>query len=146
MHSLSSTYAKSHGTVIVERLQIGNMVQVSSGLARRILDAGWGRLVEMLRYKLAWQGGQLIEVPAAFSSQTCSACGHVDASSRSAERFCCSSCAYSDHADLNAAKVLKSRANRSALPLEGSLPESARRKGKVVVLRVPRRPPQSPAL
>jgi putative transposase len=146
LHSLSSTYAKSHGTVIVERLQIKNMVQVSSGLARRILDAGWGRLVEMLRYKLAWQGGQLVEVPAAFSSQTCSACGYVDASSRSAELFCCSSCAYSDHADLNAAKVLKSRASRSALPLEGSLPESARRKGKVVVLRVPRRPPQSPAL
>ena len=146
LHCLSSTYAKSHGTVIVERLQIGNMVQASSGLARRILDAGWGRLVEMLRYKLAWRGGQLVEVPAAYSSQTCSACGYVHASSRSAERFRCSLCGYSDHADLNAAKVLKSRANRSALPLEGALPESTRRKGKVVVLRVPRRPPQSSAV
>lgn len=146
LHSLSSAYAKSHGTVIVERLQIGNMVQPSAGLARRILDAGWGRLVEMLRYKLAWRGGKLVEVPAAYSSQTCSACAHVDASSRSAERFCCSQCGYSDHADLNAAKVLKSRANRSALPPEGSLPQSTRRKGKVVVLRVPRRAPQSSAL
>jgi putative transposase len=146
LHSLSSAYAKSHGTVIVERLHIGNMVQANSALARRILDSGWGRLVEMLRYKLAWQGGQLLEVTAAYSSQTCSACGHIDAQSRLAERFCCSLCGYSDHADLNAAKVVKSRANRSALPPEGSLPESARRKGKVVVLRVPRRAPQSSGL
>lgn len=146
LHTLSTTYAKSHGTVIVERLQIANMVQARSTLARRILDAGWGRLVEMLRYKLAWRGGQLVEVTAAYSSQTCSACGHVDPCSRSAERFLCCSCGYSDHADLNAAKVLKSRANRSALPPEGALPVSTRRKGKVVVLRVPRRPPQSPAL
>lgn len=139
LHELSSAYAKNHGTVIVERLQIANMVQVRSSLARRILDAGWGRLVEMLRYKLAWRGGQLVEVPAAYSSQTCSACGHVDASSRRVEAFRCCSCGYSDHADLNAAKVLKSRANRSALPPEGALPVSTRRKGKVVALRVPRR-------
>jgi putative transposase len=146
LHTLSSAYAKSHGTVIVERLQITNMVRANSGLARRILDSGWGRLVELLRYKLAWHGGTLVEVPAAHSSQTCSACGHLDAASRSAERFCCTNCRYSDHADLNAAKVLKSRANRSALPPEGSLPQSTRRKGKVVVLRVPRRAPQSSAL
>ena len=146
LHTLSNAYAKSHGTVIVERLQITSMVRANSGLARRILDSGWGRLVELLRYKLAWHGGTLVEVPAAHSSQTCSACGHLDAASRSAERFFCTNCGYSDHADLNAAKVLKSRANRSALPLEGSLPKSTRRKGKVVVLRVPRRAPQSSAL
>lgn len=144
LHQLSSTYAKNHGTVIVERLQIANMVQVRSSLARRILDAGWGRLVQMLRYKLGWRGGQLLEVSAAYSSQTCSACGHVDASSRSAEAFRCCSCGYSDHADLNAAKVLKSRANRSVLPLEGALPVSTRRKGKVVALRVPRRSSTKP--
>ena len=146
LHSLSNAYAKSHGTVIVERLQIRSMVRANSGLARKILGSGWGRLVEMLRYKLAWQGGRLVEVPAAHSSQTCSACAAVDARSRSGERFCCTSCGHLDHADLNAAKVLKSRANRSALPLEGSLPESSRRKGKKVALRVPRRPPQSSAL
>ena len=146
LHTLSSAYAKSHGTVIVERLQISSMVRANSGLARRILGSGWGRLVQMLSYKLAWQGGRLVEVPAAHSSQTCSACGYVDARSRAAQRFRCTSCGYLDHADLNAARVLKSRANRSALPLEGPLPESTRRKGKVVVLRVPRRHPQSPVL
>ena len=145
LHSLSSAYANSHGTVVVERLQTANMLR-NRPLARRIADAGWSRLVQLLRYKLAWNGGQLIEVPAAYSSQTCSACGAIDRESRHGERFSCTRCGYLDHADLNAAKVLKSRANRSALPVEGALPESTRRSRKVVVLRVPRRPPQSPAL
>ncbi len=145
LHTLSAAYAKSHGTVVVERLQIANMIR-NRPLARRIADAGWNRLVELLRYKLAWSGGQLIEVAAAYSSQTCSACGAIDAESRYGERFRCTRCGYADHADLNAAKVLKSRVNRSALPVEGTPPEGTRRSRKVVKLRVPRRSPQSPAL
>ncbi len=149
LHELSARLSKSHATVVVEKLNIRGMVQ-NRHLARDIAAAGWGRLVEMLRYKLAWSGGQLVEVPAQYSSQTCSACGHVDALSRSAERFRCTACGAECHADVNAAKVLRSRyqarANRSCLPMEGPLPESARRSGKVVKLRVPRRPPQSSAL
>jgi putative transposase len=145
LHTLSAAYAKSHGTVVVERLQTANMIQ-NRPLARRIADAGWSRLVDQLRYKLAWNGGQLIEVPAAYSSQICFACGEVDAESRRGETFRCTRCAHVDHADLNAAKVLKSRANRSALPVEGAPPEGTRRSRKVVKLRVPRRSPQSPAL
>jgi putative transposase len=145
LHTLSAAYANSHGTVVVERLQTANMLHNRS-LARRIADAGWSRLVELLRYKLAWRGGCLVEVPAAYSSQTCSGCGAVDAGSRHRERFRCTHCGYVDHADLNAANVLKSRVNRSALPAEGAPPEGTRRSRKVVKLRVPRRSPQSPVL
>jgi putative transposase len=145
LHTLSAAYAKSHGTVVVERLHIENMVR-GRPLARRIGAAGWGRLVEMLRYKLEWSGGQLVEVSAAYSSQTCARCGTVAAASRERERFCCVACAHVEHADINAARVLKSRVNRSALPVEGTPPKGARRSRKVVVLRVPRRPPRSSAL
>jgi putative transposase len=145
LHTLSAAYAKSHGTVVVERLQTANMLR-NRTLARRIADAGWSRLVELLRYKLAWSGGRLDEVPAAYSSRTCSACEAVDAESRHEQCFRCTHCGYVDHADLNAAKVLKSRANRSALPVEGAPPEGTRRSRKVVKLRVPRRSPQSPVL
>jgi len=146
LHELSAAYAKSHGTVVVEKLNVKGMIQ--GRLSRSIADAGWSRFAEMLRYKLAWSGGTLIEVPAHYSSQTCSVCGCVDAASRYLECFCCTGCGYVDHADLNAAKILKSRANRSALPVEGSAPEAARRSRKAkVVLRVPRRTPlQSSAL
>lgn len=144
VHQLSAGYAKSHGTVVVEKLQIGNMVKANRGLARGILDAGWGMLVEQLRYKLAWSGGTLVEVRAAYSSQTCSSCGCVDAESRASQSaFCCTSCGHRDHADLNAAKVLKGRANRSVLLGEASGLPSLRTKKR---LRAVRRSSESPAL
>ena len=138
LHVESTRLAKSHGTVVIEKLNVAGMIR--SNLARSIADAGWSRFAEMLRYKLAWSGGTLIEVPAHYSSQTCFECGCVDALSRRGEHFCCTVCGHVDHADLNAAKILKSRANRSALPVEGSLPERPQRSGKAKVsLRVPRR-------
>jgi putative transposase len=141
VQTLSAAYAKSHGTVVVEKLNMAGMVRANRGLARGILDSGWGKLVECLRYKLAWSGGQLVEVSAMYSSQTCSVCGVVDEKSRrSQSEFCCTACSYVDHADLNAAKVLKSRANRSVLPVEGSLMLGTQRSRKLKMrLRVPRR-------
>jgi putative transposase len=80
-------------------------------------------------------------VPAAYSSQTCSACGTVDAESRRSQAvFHCTSCGYRDHADLNAAKILLARANRSGLPVEGSPKLGTPRNRKRIGLRVPRRP------
>ena len=144
VHQLSAGYAKSHGIVVVERLQIGNMVKANRGLARGILDAGWSMLAEQLRYKLAWSGGTLVEVLAAYSSQTCSACGCVDAESRPSQSvFCCLSCGHRDHADLNAAKVLLGRANRSVLLGEASGLPSLRTKKR---LRAVRRSTESSAL
>jgi putative transposase len=140
LHTLSHDYAKSHGTVVIERLNVQGMVR-NHCLARRIAGAGWTRFAEMLRYKLSWSGGQLIEVPAAYSSQTCAECGCIDADSRCGERFCCTACGNVDHADLNAAKILQTRVNRSGLPVEASgLPGLRNRKVKRQ-LRVPRRSP-----
>jgi putative transposase len=94
----------------------------------------------MIRYKQEWSGGSVKLVRAAYSSQECTSCGHIDATSRRGEVFCCTKCGHTDHADINAAKVLLRRANRSALPVEGELPEGALRSRKVKVgLRVPRR-------
>jgi len=143
LHVESARLAKSHGVVVIEKLNVAGMIQ--GRLSRSIADAGWSRFAEMLRYKLAWSGGTLLEVPAAYSSQTCARCGHTDGASRRGERFRCTGCEHADHADLNAAKILKTRANRSGLPVEGLAPEAARRSRKVR-LRVPRRSSQSPAL
>lgn len=144
IHVLSAHYAKSHSTVIIERLNTKGMVRASRGLARGILDAAWGKLADYLRYKLAWSGGRLVEVSAAYSSQECSACGHINAQSRRSQaEFLCIDCGYSDHADINAAKTLLARANRSGLPVEGSLTLGTLRSGKSVRLRVPRRPPKN---
>jgi putative transposase len=141
LHCLSSTIAKSNGVVVIEKLNVASMIRNRS-LSRSIAGAGWSQFANMLRYKLTWSGGSLVEVPAQYSSQTCSVCGVVDAASRRGERFDCIACGHTDHADLNAAKVLKTRANRSGKPGDGSLPEgSGRTRKERVKLRVTRRKP-----
>lgn len=149
LHQISHDYSKSHGMVVIEKLNVRAMSSEGGahkkGLNRSILDSGWCQLVSMLRYKLSWLGGFLVEVPAAYSSQTCSVCEVVDARSRLSQAdFSCVSCGHREHADVNAAKVLKSRANRSVLPVEGQLPEGSRRSRKR--LNVARRSPKSLSL
>lgn len=148
IHTLSHDYSKSHATVVIEHLNTKGMVRANRGLARGILDAAWGKLAFCLKYKLEATGGRLIEVPAAYSSQECSACGCVDAASRrSQSEFRCTTCGYSDHADLNAAKNLLGRANHPALNARGGdLKLGPQRNGKVVRLRNPKRLLQSLAL
>jgi putative transposase len=47
----------------------------------------------------------VVKVPAAFTSQRCSACGHVDPKSRESQAvFRCTHCTRTEHADVNAAK------------------------------------------
>lgn len=72
----------------------------------------WG--VENLRKggrKLAERGGELVEVPAAYTSQTCAECGVVDRESREDQAtFKCCHCGHEDNADVNAARnVLQAR-------------------------------------
>jgi putative transposase len=133
LHTLSHDYAKSHGTVVIEKLQVGNMVKANRGLARGILDQGWGRLAEFLKYKLMRNGGQLVEVHPAYSSQTCSTCAHIDPLSRKGARFQCTRCGYYDHADINASKVLKSRWRPSVQPAESSCRLRTPRRNRKVV-------------
>jgi putative transposase len=150
LHRESSTYTKSHGTVIVERLDTRSMtasakgtidtpgtnVAAKAGLNRAILDGGWARFVNMLRYKVVPEGGTVIEVPAAYSSQTCAACGVVDvASRRSQAEFECVACGHRDHADVNAAKVLYTRGTHGGAGCGGS----ATRRPAKQQLRVARR-------
>jgi putative transposase len=146
LHVQSARLAKNHGVVVLEKLNVAGMIR--GRCARSIADAGWSRFAEMLRCKLALSGGSLVEVPAAYSSQTCHGCGHVDRESRKAQAvFECVGCGLCEHADINAAKVLlqrfEHRANRSVLPGEASgLPSLRPRKR----LRTFRRASESSAL
>ncbi len=81
----------------------GRKVRQKAGLNRVMLNEAHARTVELLEYKLAERGGQLLRVPASYTSQTCSACGHRDPASRAGIRFVCTSCGWTGHADTNAA-------------------------------------------
>ncbi|GAF85390.1 unnamed protein product, partial [marine sediment metagenome] len=123
LHEESRYYAECYGVIVVEKLKIDNMtksakgtveepgrnVKAKAGLNRAILRSGWGQFVTMLCYKAEETGAIVVEVPAAYSSQTCSECGHVASENRNGKRFCCVSCGHEDDADINAARVLVQR-------------------------------------
>ena len=53
--------------------------------------------------------GEIVYVPAAYSSQTCSRCGHIDAKNRNGRDFLCMDCAHVDDGDENAACNIRQR-------------------------------------
>jgi len=80
----------------------GRNVRAKTGLNRGISRSGWGLLVRRLEDKAP---GRVEKVPAAYTSQRCSACGHVDGRSRESQaRFRCTACGYAGNADVNAAR------------------------------------------
>lgn len=111
-----SMTASARGTIA----EPGKNVRQKAGLNRAILNAGWHQFVTILTYKMEERGGQVVTVPARFTSQTCAACGIVDARSRESQaRFRCVSCGHTDHADTNAAVNIERRWNTPLLDVEG---------------------------
>jgi putative transposase len=112
---VSTGIAWRFDVIRVEELKIGSMtrsakgtrespgrnVRQKAGLNRGILGSGWGLLVRRLEDKAP---GRVEKVSPAFTSQRCSACGHVDRDSRESQAvFRCTACGFACHADVNAA-------------------------------------------
>jgi IS605 OrfB family transposase len=91
---------------------------------RRVLHS-WAffQLRAFIAYKAALAGVPVVYVNPAYTSQTCSRCGHCEKANRQSQaRFLCRSCGFSAHADLNAAVNIRSRAAvipPDAAPLAG---------------------------
>jgi len=94
--------------------QPGRNVHAKAGLNRVVLDAGFGLLQQMIVAKAEEAGCAVVAVDARYSSQTCSRCGHVAAESRRRRRFVCIACGFRVHADINAALVIRGRAELPA--------------------------------
>ena len=80
----------------------GRSVRQKAGLNREIMRSGWGLLVRRLQDKAP---GRVEKIDPAFTSQRCSACGHIAAESRKSQAlFVCVACGCTLNADVNAAK------------------------------------------
>ena len=112
-HHASKAIAAKASTVYIEDLKTKNMtksakgtaeasgknVKAKAGLNRVILGTGWGQCEQILGYKCR----QVIKVPAAYTSQRCSKCGHIEKANRKRqEEFKCIACGYAVNADYNA--------------------------------------------
>ncbi len=108
-----------YGVIAVEDLKIKNMtrsakgtvtqpganVRQKAGLNRAILAKGWHHFALALLSAARYTGTRIVTVPPEYTSQCCSACGHVDPKSRESQAvFRCTQCAHVEHADVNAAK------------------------------------------
>jgi putative transposase len=127
LHQLSSELAGSHGTIVVEHLNVAGMAR-NRRLARAISDAGFAELRRQLTYKSQWYGSVLVTADRWYpSSKTCSACGAAKAKlPLSARVFSCDACGIRIDRDLNAA------CNLAALVTEvvaGSGPETQNARG-----------------
>jgi putative transposase len=74
-----------------------------TGLNRSIRDAGWGQFLDLMSAKAESAGREFIRVNPAYTSQTCSECGHREVANRNGKVFLCLSCGHRDDADINAA-------------------------------------------
>ena len=83
--------------------QPGAGVAQKRGLNRLISRSGWGQLGARLQHKAC---GRVEQIPAAYTSQRCSACGHVAPGNRKSQAvFECEACtAGRCNADVNAAR------------------------------------------
>lgn len=128
LHQRTTELVRDHALIAIEDLAVRSMtasaagtveapgknVRAKAGLNRAILRNGWSIARQMLEYKAAWSGVMLVAVPPAYTSQTCSTCGHVNAQSRKSQAvFACVACGHAENADRNAAKNILRRAEDS---------------------------------
>ncbi len=112
----STDLARRFDVIRIEDLRINNMtrsatgtitepgrnVRAKAGLNQGILASAWGRLVRRLQDKAP---GRVEKINPAFTSQRCSACGHIAAGSPESQAlFRCVACGYACNSDVNAAR------------------------------------------
>jgi len=108
LHKASRKIADTYETLYVEDLKITNMVR-NHCLAKSISDAGWGRFIGMIAYKVEGTGGQLIQVDPRSTTQICSWCGEKVEKSLSDRMHECPCCGLVMNRDENAALNILAR-------------------------------------
>lgn len=107
LHKLSTQIVKNHDAIVVENLNINGMVK-NRRLSAAICDVGWGKFIDMLKYKAAWAGKSFVQV-GRFSptSQTCSQCGARRPMPISLRMYECEECGLKLDRDLNASRNIR---------------------------------------
>jgi len=135
-----------------------NGAGAKTGLNRSLLDQALGKILLFSRYKAARAGKIVLTVPAHFSSQECSCCGHTSPANRKSQaQFHCEACGHTENADANASAVIQKRGlaalaqllsapGRGAfqLPVEATRPGVHLPKAKAPTKRVSEAPTSPP--
>jgi len=126
LHKFSRQLVNRCGEIYVGNVKPSSFTKTK--LAKSVLDAGWGLLKTMLDYKCEIAGVVFKEVNEAYTTQACSCCGALSASSpkgraglRIREWSCCE-CGVTHDRDINAARnILAVGRGRPAVGITVSL-------------------------
>ncbi|HEU5348643.1 MAG TPA: RNA-guided endonuclease TnpB family protein [Ktedonobacterales bacterium] len=108
---VSTAKGTGRGIALEDLTHIRSRVNGSKRQRRVLHNWGFFQLRAFIAYKAALAGVRVVSVDPAYTSQTCSACGHCEKANRKAQStFLCQSCGFSAHADVNAAINIGCRA------------------------------------
>lgn len=108
LHEQSTKIANENSLIVVGNVNAAAIAKTR--LAKSVLDAGWSTFRHMLRYKAARRQAVYVEADERYSSQTCSCCGAIPASSPKGmgalgmRRWECDECGADHDRDVNAAR------------------------------------------
>jgi putative transposase len=107
LHKTSRWLVNAYSFLAFENLNVAGLAK--GFLAKSVLDCSWAEFTDMLAYKAAEAGCEIMLVDPAYTSQRCSNCGFARKKSL-AERWHVCPCGASMHRDLNAAINILNRA------------------------------------
>jgi putative transposase len=102
-HQHSRKIVNQFALICVEDLNVNRLLHTHC-LAKSISDAAWSAFFDQLACKAEEADRQLIKVNPAYTSQTCSRCGHRQKMPLSERTYHCHCCLLSIDRDLNASK------------------------------------------
>jgi putative transposase len=108
-HKVSRRLANSYGLIALEDLSLSFMLR-NPTLARVAHDIGLGIFQELLGYKAAEAGAEIVRVDPKWTSQMCSGCGSIVEKALSVRVHDCPACGLLLDRDVNAARNILARA------------------------------------
>jgi len=108
LHKYSRKLVDENAAIFVGN--VSSLGLAKTKMAKSVLDAGWGQLKTMLEYKCDHAGIVFGEVNEAYTTQACSCCGCISASSPKGRaglgirEWTCDECGSTHDRDVNAAK------------------------------------------
>jgi putative transposase len=99
---LSRRIVNRFGLIAVEDLDVKQMV-LDKRLSKSISDAAWSQFFQQLVYKAEDAGRTVVKVNPAYTSQTCSSCGHRQKLALADRTYVCECCGLKLNRDHNAA-------------------------------------------
>jgi putative transposase len=106
LHQFSRQMVDRYQNIVVG--DVSSVGLVKTRMAKSVLDASWGQLKQMLRYKGEHAGRSVEVVNERFTTRACSSCGCLSGPSGprqlAVRQWCCSACGAEHDRDVNAAR------------------------------------------